>query len=240
MKNKFLLLILLITLLACGQKNNSLKNESLSENFLKDSMEIKTKEDSILQRKKMQEKDSLLNIFSKHKTIYTEKFEDVEMTKFSQFKISERWIFENDKYGWHHYRDAFKGEKFATALISFKSQKQLVNLPSICFYEYNFKTNKLEFLNTSEYEYYYGDWSDNSNSFLYKETVKFSVGCRIPEKSLNLPIFIIAFNYPSRLVVLNNFEKVGEADSFLEINNLRDGKILQIINREKLPKKAFK
>lgn len=116
--------------------------------------------------------------------------------------ISVDKTFVHDTYGTYsgsswYYNTADRGNKYITAAMSVTSTSKNPNIPTLAFY--NVKGNllelqgvfRIEMARWDDYGTYLGNYNDNNNDFSKVSTVKFKLGCELPEEDFSKPYIVV-------------------------------------------------
>lgn len=96
-----------------------------------------------------------------------------------------------------YYNTADRGDKFITAAMSVMSSSKNPNIPTLAFYniqgdKLNLKgTFRIEMARWDDYGSYLGNVHDNNNDFSKVSTVKFKLGCELPEEDFTKPYIVV-------------------------------------------------
>lgn len=115
---------------------------------------------------------------------------------FSNLSFGSQFTFDAYDDSWF-YRTADRGNVYALASMSVTSSDKNPQLPTPAIY--SIKGEKLEkievytieFARWRDYGAYLGNYSDNANDFAKVSTVRFKLGCEVPETVKNSPYIIV-------------------------------------------------
>ena len=125
---------------------------------------------------------------------------DGTSVSFSGFSIGKDFI--HDAYSTYSgsewfYNTANKGNKYITASMSATSNNSNPDLPTLGFYSvegdklFHQGTFKIEFARWDDYGTYLGNEPDFHNDFAKVNTVKFKLGCELPERILSKSYIVV-------------------------------------------------
>lgn len=119
---------------------------------------------------------------------------------FSNISIDKEFV--HDVYGTYsgsqwYYNTADRGNKFITAAMSVTSTSKDPDIPTLGFYNINGDnlelqgTFRIEMARWDDYGTYLGNYNDNNNDFAKVSTVKFKLGCELPEEDFAKPYVVV-------------------------------------------------
>lgn len=131
---------------------------------------------------------------------------------FSRIDEAERWILDryDDRY---HYKSAERGEYYITTVAKVTSEGKDPLLPSLEVYvlqdgQLAYQgTMGWEFYRWEDYATYLGNYGDHSNDFSYSSSIRFSLGCTLPDEYKDQEVYLLVSKhgcYVRQKNILNN------------------------------------
>lgn len=169
---------------------------------------------------------------------------DYNTVTFNNISIDKEFI--HDVYGTYsgsqwYYNTADRGNKFITAAMSVNSTSKDPEIPTLAFYNINGEnlelqgTFRIEMARWDDYGTYLGNYNDNNNDFSKVSTVKFKLGCELPEEDFAKPYVVVLKKSNTQSRHYNRFANPpisysGSAGypQILKLDNFTDGDYVAI------------